>query len=287
MALIDDFKDTHSVRMCCRLFGVSRSVFYESAKRHKARVDKDAPLVADIEAVHNERFKSGYGSPRMSEELSTEQEPISRNRVERVMREYKLSARKKKRFVKTTDSAHALPVAENLLSRNFATGQTHGAWACDITYLRVGNSFMYLAAVIDLGTRKWVGYALQSHMRSSLICDALDMALMHEQAAPEWVHSDRGSQYASGDHRAQLSKRGIALSMSRRGNRWDNAVAESFFGSFKGEAGDTFFDNHDVQETTFDYFNFYNNERIHSAIGYTTPAHYQKQLLAASSLAAN
>ena len=135
-------------------------------------------------AVHSERFKSGYGSPRMSEELSTEQDPISRNRVERVMREYKLSARKKKRFVKTTDPAHALPVAEDLLSRNFETGQTHRAWAwaCDITYLRVGHSFMYLAAVIDLGTRKWVGYALQSHMRSSLICDALDMALMHEQA---------------------------------------------------------------------------------------------------------
>ena len=177
-------------------------------------------------------------------------------------------------------------MADNLLERDFAIGQAHRAWVCDITYLRVGYSFMYLAAILDVGTRKWVGYSLQSHMRASLICDALDMALLHEQAVPDLVHTDRGSQYASCEHRQQLAKSGITLSMSRKANGWDNSVAESFFGTFKDEAGDTFLDPYDASTTTFDYFNFYNNERIHSTIGDKTPAQYQ-QLLAASQPTAN
>jgi len=194
------------------------------------------------------------------------------------MRQQGIKAVQRKRFTRTTDSKHELGVVPNELRRDFSVGQVNQKWTGDITYLRTLSGFVYLAAIIDLGTRKWVGYAVASHMRTSLCLEALEMALRHEGRAPRLKHTDRGSQYASEDYRRRLKDKGIVLSMSAKGDCWDNAVSESFFGTLKTELGDTFVDLSDAERELFDYWIFYNRHRRHSTLEFQSPEKYAKGL---------
>lgn len=268
----------HSVRTCCRALGVSRSSYYESSHRQTARAQAEKPIVDAIKDVHRHRYKSAYGSPRMVEELRGRGHEISRHKTARLMREYQLKAKTRRRAVRTTDSKHSTPIAANVLARRFEVGEPKRAWCADITYLKTPTGWLYLAAILNVGTRKWVGYAVDTTMHSTLIDRALSMALCQETRLPTLMHTDRGSQYASAQHRAMLRRYGITLSMSRKGNCWDNAVIESFFGTFKEEAGDTFIDQEDARSVVFDYQAFYNRERRHSALANRSPIQFEMDL---------
>lgn len=272
-------KGEHSVRACCGALGISRSSYYESAERLAERKEAERPIVEAIKQVHRHRFKRYYGSPRMTDELRGRGHNISRHRTARLMRKHGLRAAMRHRFVRTTDSTHKQPVAQNVLDRDFAVGAGSRAWCADITYLGTPHGWLYLAVVLDLRTRKWVGYAVAKHMESKLVTAALTMALYQEHDTPKLMHSDRGSQYASAEHRALLRQQGIALSMSRKGNCWDNAVTESFFGTLKTEAGDTFLDEDDARAVLFDYQSFYNRERKHSALQNSSPRQFEISLI--------
>jgi len=211
----------------------------------------------------------------MTAELRERGFEAGRTKVARIMRELGIGVRPKRGYRKTTDSGHKLPVADNLLARDFAPGpKGKRAWVGDITYLHSPGGFLYLATVLDVRSRRLLGYALATHMETSLVLEALRMALCHEGSAPELWHSDRGSQYASGDYKRELDHRGITLSMSAKGDCFDNAVAESFFATFKREVADTFANLRDAQREVFDFYLFYNRVRMHSSLGYLCPADY-------------
>lgn len=211
---------------------------------------------------------------------------INRKKVARLMRQQGIQAVKRKRFCKTTDSKHGLAIAPNVLGRDFAIGQVNHRWTGDITYLWTPHEVLYLAVILDVGTRKWIGYAVANHMRTSLCLEALDMALQHEGTAPVLKHNDRGSQYASDAYRARLQQRGITVSMSGKGDCWDNAITESFFGRFKTELGDTFENQREANKDIFDYWLFYNKQRLHSTLGFVPPERYEKHTCETQQLAA-
>jgi putative transposase len=225
---------------------------------------QDAALRRDIERVHAASGKA-YGAPRVHEELKEQGEQVSRKRVARIMREAGICGQQPRKFVPTTDSKHEQPVAENLLERNFSPAVKDTVWVGDITYLRTGRVWSYLSVLIDLYSRRVVGW----HLCSSLATEGPRIALKQAAAArlPEHgllVHHDRGCQYASELYRAQLETIGATLSMSRKGNCWDNAVAESFFATLKRELGETFISFDVAQAALTRYFNWYNCQRRHS-----------------------
>jgi transposase InsO family protein len=207
---------------------------------------------------------------------------VSPKRVARLMRQAGLSAQGRRRFRVTTDSAHAWPVAANQLARHFAPGLPHRVWAADITALWTRAGWCYLAVVLDLGSRRVVGWAMRRSLETALVRAALHVAL-GGRPAPELHHSDRGSQYASHDYRALLDARGIAVSMSRVGNCWDNAPVESFFSSLKAElvSAASWETPHEAEIAVADYLRFYNHHRLHSALGYRSPAQYEGSLAVA------
>jgi putative transposase len=195
----------------------------------------DAQLVALIRAIHAE-LKGAYGSPRMVRELRARGFPASKERVERLMRQHNIRARHKRRYKVTTDSKHHLPVAENLLARDFQPSAPNQVWTSDITYLWTAEGWLYLAIVIDLFNREIVGWSLKPRMTANIVTDALTMAWFRKRPAPGLLHhSDRGSQYASQAFQDKLRGYGMTCSMSRKGNCWDNAPTESWFNSFKNE----------------------------------------------------
>ena len=261
----------------CQAFGVSRSGFYASKRQSRptARESRDAELVEQIREIH-EASRGIYGSPRVHAELHRRGISGSRDRVAQLMRRNGLRGKVRRRFRKTTDSNHEHPIAENSLNRQFAPESKDSAWCADITYIWTLSGWVYLAAIIDLTTRMIVGWSVANHMRTELVEQALENALASRAPAEELVHhSDRGSQYASEAYRKLLERHGIKCSMSRRSNCWDNAVIESFFGSFKQEWAH----HHrwsglvDARAATHDYIEvFYNRRRLHSALGYRTPA---------------
>jgi transposase InsO family protein len=276
----------HSVRQLCRTFGLSRSNHYAYCKRQQRRKEQDKPIVEAIRTIHKQRFKNHYGSPRMTAELKLQGFEINRKRVIRLMQQEGIIVAKKRRSWKTTDSNHSSPIAPNVLERDFSIGQLNKRWAGDITYLWTPKEVIYLAVIIDLGSRKVVGYAVDNHMRTSLCLEALEMALTHEATAPELAHTDRGSQYASEAYRARLQQRGITLSMSAKGDCWDNAVSESFFGTLKNELADHFLTLQDAKRELFDYWLFYNKNRLHSALGFVSPETYINNIGTQQKLAA-
>lgn len=270
-------KANHSVSLLCRVLGVSRSGFYRwlgnPGSAHRRR---DIELAVSVEEVHR-RSKGRYGSPRVFAELQQRGERVGRKRVERLMRESGLMARPGRRFHVTTDSAHQLPVAPNLLGRRFGAEAPDRLWAADITYLPCRRGFVYLAVVIDLFSRRVVGWSVQDHLRTQLALEALQMALEARKPSPGLIHhSDRGTQYAASDYREQLSANAIACSMSRKGDCWDNAPVESFFSTLEFELlrGRPPFTNlADARTALFEYIEaFYNTRRLHSALGYQSPA---------------
>ncbi len=279
------------VRVLCRTLQVSRAGFYAWQARPIARrTQQDQQLGVAIQAIHTESRRC-YGSPRVHAELRERGQRVGRKRVARLMRHHGLCARRRRRFRRTTDSDHGLAVAPNVLARQFAVSAPDTAWVTDITYLWTHEGWLYLAVILDLCSRAVVGWAMGAQITRQLPLRALTMALGRRRPPPGLLHhSDRGSQYASADYRRALDRQGIVCSMSRRGNCWDNAVAESFFATLKIElARDaTWPTRAHAQQDVFDYLErFYNGQRRHSALGYRSPLTFERQWTATDGLLAS
>lgn len=265
----------------CSVFGVSASAYYEwEREQESAHERRDGELLELIRAVFA-RFRGRYGAPRIQGRLAREGVLVSRKRVARLMREAGLRAKGARKYKATTDSKHALPVAPNLLERRFDVDQPNVAWVSDITYLWTRQGWMYLAVVIDLFSRKVVGWSLRERMTAELVCEALEAAVQQRRPPPGLIfHSDRGSQYASRAFRRRLWRYRMRQSMSRKGNCWDNAVAESFFATLKKELvhRQSWPSRRDLASAVFDYIEaFYNRQRRHSTLGYLSPEEYERE----------
>ena len=264
------------------MFTIERSGYYAWLKRIPSERElANQDLDKKIEASY-ERHKGRYGSPRIAKELRAEGEKCSKHRVARRMRYHLgLRAKTKKKFKATTDSKHHLPVARNVLNRDFTTTGPDQKYVGDITYIWTEEGWLYLAVIIDIYSRKVVGWSIQPRMNKELVCDALMMALWR-RGFPKGVicHSDRGSQYCSKEYQSMLNLYGLVCSMSRKGNCWDNAIAESFFHSLKTEL--IYLEKYSTREiakqSVFQYIEgYYNKIRRHSAIGFLAPEVYENQ----------
>jgi putative transposase len=278
-ALIHAEKAHFPVRAMCRALNVSPSGYYAFHSRPKsARAVEDEKLEAQIQTIH-ESSKQRYGSPRITAELKANGTKVSRKRVARLMNDAGISASAPRKFVQTTDSNHDLPIAPNLLERDFSPSKANSTWAGDITYVWTTTGWMYLAVILDLFSRKVIGWAIADNMETELCLKALEMALKNRKIDGELIHhSDRGSQYASKAYTDELKARGITISMSKKGDCWDNAPVESFFGTIKKELiYRTQFTSIDEAKTKiFEYIEaFYNRRRRHSTLGYMTPTEYE------------
>ncbi len=261
-----------------KVLEVSRSGFYVWEKRGRStRSVADEKLAVHVVAAFN-AGRGAYGSPRVYEELKAAGFEVSRKRIARLMTERGLEGRRKRRFKATTDSKHKLPVAENILDRNFEVNAPDVAWVTDITYVWTAEGWLYVGALLDLFSRRVVGFAMSEHIDRALVLEALRGAVGRRVPNAGLLHhSDRGSQYASGDYQDALDDLGVVCSMSRKGNCWDNAVAESFFASLKTECVYTrrFATRAEARETIFEYIEvFYNRRRRHSTIGYMSPCRF-------------
>jgi transposase InsO family protein len=278
-AFIAAEKAHYPVDMLCRVLQVSRSGYYAWRKRAvPARVKADAQLAVEIAAVHRTSRKT-YGSPRVHAALRARGVRVGRKRVARLMRDKGLVARQKRRFRRTTDSKHTLPIASNVLAPQFEAKTPNEVWVTDVTYIGTDEGWLYLAAILDLCSRRVVGWAASATNDRFLALEALGRALRSRRPAAGLLHhSDRGSPYASEDYRRVLEERGAVASMSRAGDCWDNAVAESFFATLKAELVE-----HERYSTRAaaiasigDYIdNFYNLARRHSYLGYLSPAEFE------------
>jgi transposase InsO family protein len=280
---IDQYKTQWPVRWLCETLEVSSAGYYAWRQRPRSSQQqrRDALLV-EVRAVHAQ-FKARYGSPRIHAELVARGHACCVNTVAKLMQQAGIAAKTARKFrLSTTDSDHDLPVADNLLDRQFNPAAANEAWVADITYVPTDEGWLYLAAVEDLFSRRVVGWALADHQESRLVVDALEMAV--QRRLPQeglLAHSDRGSQYASEHYQRLLAKHGITCSMSRRADCWDNAPMESFFASLKKELvhGADFATRQEARAAVVEYIEvFYNKQRRHSALGYVSPVEYEQSI---------
>lgn len=267
----------------CDVLEVSRSGFYAWRSRPESkRAKHHRELVEEIKKIHSDRDMACYGSPRVHQELVARGKSCSENTVASLMSRHGLAAKTRRKYRVTTDSEHALPLAENLLNREFEQEEADRAWLADITYIWTKEGWLYLAAVLDSYSRKIVGWSMSHYMGKELVMDALRMALGRrcpEARTALMHHSDRGSQYASHAYRDLLKEHNITCSMSRKGNCWDNAMMESFFASLKKERihHESFETRDEARRCVFAYIElFYNPVRLHSALGYKSPEEFEK-----------
>lgn len=278
--------------LTCEVLGVSTSGYFEHCKRGASIDGSFAPktgrisspaLLTHIRAIHEE-VKHEYGWPKMVKELRDRGHRVGKERVRKLMKANAIVARGKRKFVVTTDSKHSLPIAQNLLDRNFTPQQPNRVWTSDITYIETGEGWLYLAAVIDLFSRQVVGWSMQPHMQTSLVTDALRMAYFRRRPQAGLIfHSDRGSQYCSHEFQGELKRVGMKSSMSRKGNCWDNAPTESLWGRLKvGRLyGNKYATRRDAMDEVVDWLGFYNHSRLHSTLGYVSPMQFEKNWHAA------
>lgn len=270
----------HAVKLLCKVMRVSPQAYYRWGKRQPSRRQhNDEALIEQIRCVHQSSRRT-YGSPRVHRELGAQGIVCSRKRVARLMRLHSIRARSVRRFRLTTDSSHGLPVAANVLDRQFGVPAPNRVWVTDITYVPTAEGWLYLCIFMDLFSRRVVGWAMSERMGSELVVSALSMAVgQRRPGAGLLVHSDRGSQYASDHFQSHLSRHGIVCSMSRRGNCWDNSVAESFMGTLKVELVHHahYQTRAQARSEIFEYIEgFYNRIRRHSTLDYQTPLLFEQ-----------
>jgi putative transposase len=278
---IEDHRDQWPIRLMCDVLDVSAAGYYAWRDRPvSAQQERRDVLAVNIQAIHQE-VKARYGSPRMHAELLARGQSCCVNTVAKVMRDNGIAAKTARKFRMTTDSNHGLPVADNLLGRQFDPPSANEAWVADITYIWTREGWLYLAVVEDLYSRMVVGWSMAERMMSRLVVDALAMAVQRRLPGEGLLaHSDRGSQYASEHYQRLLAEHGITCSMSRRADCWDNAPMESLFASLKKELT-----HHEDYETRaqarasiVEYIEvFYNRQRRHSALGYQSPVAFEQQ----------
>jgi transposase InsO family protein len=271
--------------LACEVLGVSPSGYHD----HRVRAAKprrqvsDDVLLVHIRAIHAES-RGEYGWPRVWKEFLANGIRVGKERVRKLMSLHGIKARGKRKFKATTDSNHKLPVAENLLNREFNPPAPDAVWASDVTYVATDEGWLYVAAVIDLFSRQVVGPSMKPHMKRDLVIDALRMAWYRRQPAAGLIfHSDRGSQYCSADFQKALNECGMRSSMGRKGNCWDNAPAKSLWGSLKvGRLhGRRFETKRDAMDEIVDWLGFYNHKRLHSSLGHVSPMEFEWAWLAA------
>ena len=272
----------HKVVRLCEALGVSRGGYYSWLSRPESQRDwEDRQLLPRIRATFQENRRS-YGSPRIHAELREEGIRCGRHRVARLMRQDQMQARPRRRFKSTTQSTHTHEVAPNELQRQFQVAVPDTCWAGDITYIWTQEGWLYLAVLMDLCSRRIVGWGVSDRLTEELTLKALDQALVHRRPSAGLLHhSDRGSQYAARGYRSKLAYHGLRASMSRRGDCWDNAMVESFFSSLKTEmfAGRRWPETREqARRQLFEYIEvFYNRKRRHSALGYLSPSRFEER----------
>ncbi len=267
----------------CRVLLVTRAGYYAWRRRLPSpRSGADTRLLTEIRAIH-QRSRRSYGSPRICLHLQRQGHRVSAKRVARLMVQAGLRAKRSRRFRVTTDSRRTKVIHENVLARDFTVGTPNRAWAGDITYLWTGEGWLYLAVVLDIGTRRVIGWSLRETLRTELVTGALGMALSIRTVTPGLIcHSDRGSQYGSGDITAMIDRYQMRGSMSRKGNCWDNAVAESFFASLKTELihGTYWATRAEAKSAVVQWIEgWYNRERIHTSLNDLSPVEFENQFV--------
>lgn len=279
-SFIAQHKKTWPIDVICRLLGVTRNGFYNYQKNHKHHDPLRDEMIDWVKKVAESSYYS-YGSRRMHKALNALGYPIGRNKAKKLMDEAGVKTRYRKKYKVTTNSKHKQPIFENILNRQFVVDKANQAYAGDITYIWTQEGWLYLAVVIDLFSRKVVGWSMSSRMKASLACDALQMALWQRRPSKGLIiHSDRGVQYASKKYRTLLTAHGCIGSMSRKGDCWDNAVSESFFGRLKQERvmWRNYQTRFEAQQDILNYITmFYNSHRLHSFIGYKSPNQFEKE----------
>lgn len=279
-AFVQEHRRRWPVQVICRVLKVSRSGFYRwRVRKPSARQIRQEHLLERIRIAHRQNQEL-YGSPRIHRGLLIDGEMVSRNTVAKLMRQAKIRAKTRRKFVpRTTDSRHRQPVADNLLQRDFGAKAPDRKWVADITYVPTGQGWFYLAAVLDCFSRKIVGWAMDDQMPTDLVSDALKMALHQRRPAGNLIHhSDRGVQYASEDYQQLLARHGITVSMSGRGNCYDNAMMESFWATLKTELihQQKYTTHEQARQSIFKYIEvFYNRKRLHSSLGYVSPESFE------------
>lgn len=279
-AFVQDHRRLWPVAAICRVLQVSRSGFFAWLRRGPSRRRRrQEELIEKIKAVHREN-RELYGSPRVHRALLIDGQSVSRNTVARLMRQAKIRAKTKRRFVpRTTNSAHRQPVAGNLLDRDFTAAGPDRKWVADITYVPTREGWLYLAAVMDICSRRIVGWSMADHLETELVSNALRMALQRRHPPQGLLHhSDRGVQYASDSYQQLLADNDIRVSMSGRGDCWDNAVMESFWGTLKTElVHQQDYPTHEkARASIFEYIEaFYNRKRLHSSLDYVSPETFE------------
>jgi putative transposase len=276
-------KEEHSIPRLCATLNASASGYYDWCHRLASpgpREIQNQALTEEIKAIHTQSRQT-YGSPRVMMELRKKGARHGRNRIARIMQQEGLCGRQKGRYrLRTTDSNHDEPIAPNRLAEAPKPTAPNQIWVGDITYIKVGPSWLYLAAILDLYSRKIVGWAMSERIDTPLILKALSMALLHRQPPAHLLfHSDRGVQYASGDYRSALAQAGFTASMSRKGNCYDNAAMESFWSTLKMEMvyRRVFLSHSQARNEIFDYIEtFYNRQRSHSALDYQSPFDFER-----------
>jgi transposase InsO family protein len=277
------------ISVMCQALQVSASGWHERKARENEPTDRprrsigNDALLVHIKAIHAES-RGEYGWPRVWKELLARGVRVGKERVQRLMKLHGIKARAKRKYKATTDSNHSLPVAENLLNRDFNPAAPDRVWSSDITYIATDEGWLYLAVVIDLFSRQVVGWSMKPHMKTELVSDALRMAWFRRRPEAELIfHSDRGSQYCSHEFQRALQGYEMRSSMSRRGDCWDNAVSESLWGSLKVARlhGRRFETRREAMDEVIDWLSFYNHRRLHSTLGYVSPMQFERAWFAA------
>ncbi len=278
---VDEHARQHRTRLMCKVLGLSRSSYYHwQLEGRDKRENRDRGLLNQIQTVY-QLNQGRYGSPRITDELRDQGLHYGKNRIARVMKKYGLRAKTKRKFKLTTHSDHSLEVSNNLVDQNFFSGQPNRLWTSDITYIWTREGWLYLTVILDVFSRKLVGWRTSARLTTEMVRSALVMALNNRKPDQGLVfHSDRGSQYASREIRSLLEAYGIEQSMSGRGNCYDNAITESVFHTLKTELifWERYQSRQEATSSIFEYIEvYYNRQRKHSAIGYKSPVAFEQQ----------